>query len=156
MLWLERLARQEVLVQKNSRLFALFPFGAGQFQNGNEPLGWIFAGSELLLAAGTFSSTIVYGTIKQKADRLQAQDAVPEDVNGRLADWRLAMTVTAYTWLGVSVLGIVEGQLSFVPEVRKVRERPLPKLPTERGALVVRPDFSFGPGDVRLGVTGSF
>ncbi len=155
MLLLERLARQEVLVETNSRWVALLPFGVGQFQNGNMPLGWMFLGTEALLGAGTLATTIVYGTIKQKADRLPAQ-RVPEDVNNRLADWHLAMTITSWAWIGVSALGIAEAQLSFVPEVRRVRERPLPKLPTERAAVVVRPDVSFGPGDVKVGVRGSF
>jgi hypothetical protein len=155
MLLLERLARQEVLVQKNSRFIALLPFGAGQFQNGNAPLGWMFLGTEALLGAGTLASTIVYGTIKQKADRLPAQ-RVPEDVNNRLSDWHLAMTITSWTWIGVSALGIAEAQLSFVPEVRRVRERPLPKLPTERAAVAVRPEVSFGAGDLKVGVSGTF
>jgi hypothetical protein len=157
MLQLERLARQEVVVQKNSRFVALLPFGAGQFQNGNQPLAWTFLGSETLLAAGTIASTIVYGTIKQKADRLQAQRLpVQADVNGRLQDWHLALTITSYTWLGVSLLGVAEAQLSFVPEVKRVRERPAPKVAAERAAVVVRPDVSFGPGELKLGVTGAF
>jgi hypothetical protein len=157
MLQLERLARQEAVVQTNSRFVALLPFGAGQFQNGNAPLGWIFLGSEALLGAGTVASTIVYGTIKQKADRLQAQRLpVQEDVNGRLQDWHAALMLSSYAWLGVSLLGIAEGQISFVPEVKRVRDRPLPKVATDRASVVVRPDVSFGPDELKLGVTGAF
>jgi hypothetical protein len=157
MLLLERLARQEVVVQENSRFVALLPLGVGQFQNGNTTLGFVFLGSEVMLGAAAIASTAVYGTIKQKADRYQAQGlSVAEDVNGRLKDWHQALTLTTYGFLGIAVLGIVEGQISFVPEVKRIRQRLLPKQPKEQAAVSVRPDVSFGPGDVKLGVTGSF
>ena len=157
MLKLERLAREEVLIQHNSRFVAAVPLGVGQFQNGNGPLAWTFLASEVVLSAASISTAAVFSNINVQAARLQARGQPPAtDVNGRLRDWHLAMTVSTYTLLGVVALGIVEAEVSFVPEVRRVRQRPLPTPAKDRAAWLIRPDLAFGPGDVRVGVTGAF
>jgi hypothetical protein len=156
MLMLERVAREEVVVEKHSRYLALVPLGVGQFQNGNTALGWTFLGTEVALAAVSLTSVAVFSNIKNQADRYEARGQTPaQDVNTRLQNWHLAITLSTYTLLGVAALGIVEGQLSFVPEVRRVRERPLPKLP-KQPALLLAPDVAVGTHDFHVGVRGAF
>jgi hypothetical protein len=153
---LEHVAGQEVVVEKHSRYVALVPFGVGQFQNGNPALGWTFLASEAVLAAASLTSLGVYSNIRNQADRYAARGQNPsEDVNGRLDNWYLALNISTYTFLGVAALGILEGQLSFVPEVRHVRERPLPKLP-KQPALRLMPDVAVGGHDFHIGVRGAF
>ena len=157
MLMLERVAREEVVVEKHSRYMALVPFGVGQFQNGNPVLGWTFLATEAALSVVSLTSLAVYSNIKNQADRYEARGQNPSpDVNTRLPNWYLAMNLSTYTLLGVAALGIVEGQLSFVPEVRRVRERPLPKLPKNQPAFLLAPDVAVGTHDWRIGVRGAF
>ncbi|HVZ35565.1 MAG TPA: hypothetical protein VG963_24235, partial [Polyangiaceae bacterium] len=119
MLMLERLARQEIVVRKNSRFVALVPLGVGQFQNGNEPLGWTLLTAETLLSATTLTSLGVFSHLNIQAARFEARGQQPsKDVNGRLRNWHLALTVSSYALLAVTALGIVEAEASFVPEVK--------------------------------------
>jgi hypothetical protein len=50
---LEKLAGEEIVIERSSRLIALLPLGVGQFQNRQDTLGWAFLVSESLLAAGS-------------------------------------------------------------------------------------------------------
>lgn len=154
---LERVAGQEVVVEKHSRYLALVPFGVGQFQNGNPALGWTFLGTEAALGVVSLTSLAVFSNIKNQADTYEARGQTPaNDVNSRLQNWYLAMNLSTYTLLGVAALGIIEGQISFVPEVRHVRERPLPKLPKNQPAWLLVPDVAVGPHDWHVGVRGAF
>jgi hypothetical protein len=154
MLTLERLARQEVVVHRNSRWVAMVPFGTGQFQNGNQALGWLFLGSEVALAGTALVSTAVFTHIESQTAEYTSQGRPPgADVKKRLDDWHTALVLSSYGFLGVAALGIAEAQISFVPEVRHVRERPLPK-PGLASSL--EPDVAIGPSAVRLGIRGSF
>lgn len=157
LLTLERVARQEVVVRKNSRFVALVPFGVGQFQNGNKTLGWAFLGAETALAATALTSLGVFSNLNIQAASIVARTEQPSTrVNPRLRNWHLTMTLSTYALLGVSLLGVVEAEASFVPEVRRVRERPLPKFRSDRGGVSLLPDVSVGPHDVTLGVRGAF
>src|SRR6187431_964778 len=53
---LERLAQEVTVITPRTRWLALVPFGVGQFQNGNKPLGYVFLSSEVLLAASTLTT----------------------------------------------------------------------------------------------------
>ncbi len=157
MLFLERLARQEVVVQQNSRWVAAIPFGVGQFQNDNKAVGWLFLGSEVALGATAIVSAAVYTHIQAQADTYQRQGRGPDaDINQRLDTWYNVLLWTSYGFFGVAALGIAEAQISYVPEVRRIRERPLPKPPSEGLTLRWEPTVALGPGDYRLGVRGSF
>ncbi len=156
---LEKLARHEVVVQTNHRWIAAVPFGVGQFQNRNAPLGWTFFGSEVLLTGALITSTAVFSHINNEAASLKARGETPSlDVQARLADWHVAMTVSSYMLIGVALVGIAEAQLSFVPEFRAVRDRPLPPAPESKkpAALKLEPDIAFAPGNVRFGLSGRF
>jgi hypothetical protein len=155
MLLLERLARQEVVVTKNRRWIAAVPFGAGQFQNGDATLGWVFLGTETVLGIAALTSLAVHSHLQTEVDRIVARRLdVASGVQDRLNDWHLALTLSSYGFIGAAALGILQGQLAFVPEVREVRERKLPDLP--QGGVKVRPEVSAGPERVFLGVRGTF
>jgi hypothetical protein len=157
MLLLERLARQEVVITKNRRWIAAVPFGAGQFQNEEDTLGWIFLGTEAALGATALTSLAVYSHLQTEVDRILARRlAVDSGVQDRLNDWRLALTLSSYSFIGAAALGILQAQLAFVPEVRVVRERKIPDLPDGGLKLRLRPDVSAGPDRVFLGVRGTF
>jgi hypothetical protein len=157
MLLLERLARQEVVITKNRRWIAAVPFGAGQFQNGEDTLGWIFLGTEAALGATALTSLAVYSHLQAEVDRILARRlAVDSGVQDRLNDWRLALTLSTYSFIGAAALGILQAQLAFVPEVRVVRERKIPDLPDGGLKLRVQPEVSAGPDRVFLGVRGTF
>jgi hypothetical protein len=156
MLMWERLARQEVVVTKNRRWIAAVPFGVGQFQNSDEALGWIFFGTEAALGLTALTSLGVHTHLQTEVDQARERGAsAGEDVNQRLSDWHLALELSTYGLLAVAALGIAEAQLSFVPEVRTVRERPLPKAPPPAG-IVVTPRVAGGPGKLELGIAGRF
>jgi hypothetical protein len=155
MLLLERLARQEVVVTKNRRWIAIVPFGAGQFQNGDATLGWIFLGTETVLGAAALTSLAVHSHLQSEVDRIVARRLdVASGVQDRLNDWHLALTLSSYGFIGAAALGILQAQLAFVPEVRVVRERKLPDLP--QSGVKLRPEVSGGPDRVFLGVRGTF
>jgi hypothetical protein len=161
MLMWERLARQEIVVVKNRRWIAAVPFGVGQFQNGDEALGWIFFGTEAALGLTALTSLGVHTHLQTEVDAARERGAsAGEDVNQRLSDWHLALELSTYGLLAVAALGIAESQLSFVPEVRTVRERPLPKAPPSKGlppaSVVVTPRIAGGPGKIELGIAGRF
>ncbi|HEY3500974.1 MAG TPA: hypothetical protein VGK73_40050 [Polyangiaceae bacterium] len=158
LLVLQRMAREEVVVTKNRRWIGFVPFGVGQFQNGNAPLGWGFFAVETALAATALTATAVYTyTVAEVADVQQRGGSPAPEVSGRVHDWHLALTLSTYGLLGVAAIGIVEAQASFVPEVRTVRERKLPvSVPAKRTSLRIAPDVAAGPSGVSLGVRGSF
>jgi hypothetical protein len=157
MLALERMAREEVVVQQNRRWIGLVPFGVGQFQNGNQALGWVFFGSELALAATAVTSTAVYTHIQAQADQYVAEGRPPgADVKKRLDNWYTALSLSAYGFIGVAALGILEAQISFVPEVRRVRERPLVAPAPRKSTLRLQPDVAVSAHDFALGVRGAF
>jgi len=146
---LERLAQQETVISQKSRWFALVPFGAGQFQNGKDTLGYVFLTSEVLLAASTLTSLGIETHLVLDANRLLADGKKPvPSTNDTLVTWNTAMRVSSYAWLGVSVIGILEAQISFAPEQRRVQKRPLP--------IELRPSAEAVPGGAVFGLSGKF
>jgi hypothetical protein len=142
---LERLAQQETVVTPNSRWLALVPFGAGQFQNGKDTLGYVFLTSEVLLAASTLTSLGIETHLVLQANQL----AKPElSINDTLHNWNTALRYSSYAWLGVSIIGVAEAEISFVPEQRRIRRRPLP--------LDLRPTAEATPGGAVFGLSGQF
>ena len=116
-----------------------------------------FLGTEAALGLTALTALNVHSHLQTKADEARERGgSAGPDVNARLDDWHLALTLSTYGLLGVAALGIGEAQLSFVPEIRTVRERPLPKMPGPATGLTVAPRVSGGPGKLELGVSGTF
>jgi len=157
---LEKLAQTETYVTRNRRWIGFVPFGVGQFQNGNDTLGDVFLTSEALLAAGTLTAIGVETHLVLQANQLrESGKKVDPSINGRLANWKTAIDYTSYTWLGVTVLGILEAQLSFVPERRETRTRPLPRglaPPEQDPSLRLAPSAAAVPGGAVFGLSGTF
>lgn len=154
MLLLERLAAQELVIEKNRRWIAALPFGVGQFQNRDEGLGYLFLTTEAVLGLTALTALSVHTNIQTNADRTSEGSAVP-GVNERLEAWHLVLRTSSWAFVGVAALGILEAQLSFVPEFRRVRRRSPSELP-RRASIELTPSVSAGQGSFDVGVTGRF
>ena len=155
---LQQLARTETVVVRNSRWIAMVPFGAGQFQNGQEVLGYTFLIAEAALAVASITSSVIYQGLNADYTRARFGDAAqdPGTVNHDkfMSDTALARSVNHYTTaaLGVVALtGILHAQLTFVPEFRETRVRPLPAPPPS-----LTPKVGAGPSGLFLGLSGRF
>ena len=157
MLALEQLAREEIVVIQNRRWVGFLPFGAGQFQNDDHSLGWAFLGTELVLGTAALTALGVETQLQAGAVRLYDRGGAPSpSETDRAKNWHLVLMITSYGFLGVHLLGVAEAQASFVPEVRRVRKRPLPKLPGSKQSIRLVPDVAVGSDAFSLGVRGSF
>jgi hypothetical protein len=144
---LEQLASTETITVRHSRWLALLPFGAGQFQNGQETLGWVFLSGEALLGLTSIGGVAIALSEQVQANgayqRRDLQEALSFERRAQyaayVADW------CAAGFFAAAVGGIVHAQLTFVPERIETRKREIP-------AVSVTP-FA-GPGMV--GVSGSF
>lgn len=146
---LERLANSEMIVTKNRRWVAFVPFGVGQFQNGNHGLGWVFLTSEAVLGATALTAIGVYTHFQAESSRLKNPDN-----NAVVESWYTLFQVSSYSFLAVAALGIAEAHLSFVPEFRELRPRPLP--PKLRRGIALRPSVGATPDGVMAGLSGAF
>lgn len=152
---LEALASTETILIKNRRSLALVPFGVGQFQNRNDGLGWVFLTSETVLAATALTALGAQSYFTLQAEAPQNRN---EENNAVLRTWYTLLKVSSYSLLAVAALGVAEAQLSFVPEFRTERARPLPpslKRPRASGVRV-RPVAVATPAELSLGVRGEF
>ncbi|NUQ78144.1 MAG: hypothetical protein HUU21_31820 [Polyangiaceae bacterium] len=162
---IQRLAGQERVVQKNSRLVAAVPFGVGQFQNGSPGLGWFFAISEAVTGAAalTFAGVFSY-YVSIDLTTIDPDTGAPVDRAALNSAMRTAATLNQVafgTWAALTVAGIVQAQIAFVPEVVTTVKRPVPKPPPtldERKSAPVSmvPVVSVVPGGAGLGVVGRF
>ncbi|MBI4703286.1 MAG: hypothetical protein HY744_19390 [Deltaproteobacteria bacterium] len=127
---LERLARQETVVERRSRWLGLVPFGVGQFQNGNRALGWFFATSEAFGVAGTVASAAV-ALHRGMTDCRQPDPETGEPIDCAELDagYHEAQVANFVCFGATAVLvaaGIIEAQVSYEPDVRTTRPRELP------------------------------
>lgn len=157
---LERLALQETVVTKNSRWLALVPLGAGQFQNRQPNLGFLFLTSELALAGAAITSAVVISHLEREASEASAGSGVedPELVNARLDDWYNVLVVSSYGFVAVTAAGIIQAQAAFVPEFRDIQRRQLPAHLRRSGAsrLELAPIFAPSASGLEIGMSGRF
>lgn len=164
---LYKLAAEETVIVQNTRVLAMLPFGAGQFQNGDETLGIVFAASELVLGVVLVASAArhaeVYGTAVLYVDSYQS---VPPSVREAYTVSATLAVASTFALIGVTALGIVEANLNFRKEkVLGVRPRPLPpglapapKQSPEASTRTIRlsPILAVDDKGGYLGVRGSF
>jgi hypothetical protein len=149
---LEQLASQEVEVERHSRLFALLPFGAGQFQNGSSTLGWLFLSSESALALAAAVTIPIYRV--QLSDAATAHTLGQRDIEdgwiARANTTRAVNLVLVGAFTLTAIAGVVQAELTFVPEVRVERTRAIPQ-------VTLAPTFAplFSSSDARV-VGGTF
>lgn len=154
---LERMASQETLVHENRRWIAAVPFGVGQFQNGQNSLGALFLTTEAALLAATIGAAAWQLRIHNNADGGH-NVAQPEVFNTPL---QVAYRVQLWAGAGfilLTAVGILEAQLSFVPEVTlstRTRKAPLALPPTPRPAPS-GPALSPVQGGAVVGWSGRF
>jgi hypothetical protein len=117
---LKKLASEELVVQNNSRLFALIPFGAGQFQNKDKGLGWFF-----LVTEGTAALVATIAFIDYRIQLANAHDVSPlvneanrtpfEQYISRANAARAVNLIAAGVGVVAGVTGIVQAEVAFVP-----------------------------------------
>ena len=148
---LEQLASTEVVTERNSRLIALVPFGAGQFQNGQTALAWTFLVGEGLLVAGSgIGAAVSYYNIGQRNEAYATgATSVATQYNDRAQGWAITGDVFAGAFFAAALAGVIHAQVTFVPEVTTTRKRQLPSMSL---APTVTPFV--GPGG--LGLRGTF
>lgn len=150
---LEQLAAQESLVHVNQRWLASVPFGVGQFQNDNKPLGALLltlqTGLLVATAAGVASEL---GIHSDAAGGRSLRDA--QSVNEALETARTLTEWAGGAFLLTAVLGIIEANVNFVP-LRRIGERPREQLEAD-----LEPSLSAQvvplPGGVAASVSGTF
>jgi hypothetical protein len=145
---LKRLAGTEKVVQVNSRAIALLPFGVGQFQNGDTALGVFFAVSEAL-AGGT---AIAAGALESYYTGLDPTSN-PVALTSRVDTSATVNRIAFGAWAGLTLAGIIQAQVGFVPERSFTRPRPVPPPPPPPKVL---PTVSFQPGGATVGLVGRF
>lgn len=123
-------AETEVTLEiENSRWLALVPFGAGQFQNGQDDIGWMFLVIESITALGAFASLIVHESVQAQ---LTGEDALRridvEQVNGILRAAQIINWTSASLFGVFALAGVLQAQLDFraTHTVRTHREVPPP------------------------------
>jgi tetratricopeptide (TPR) repeat protein len=155
---LEKLASEETLIVKNRRWLASVPFGIGQFQNRDYFLGSVFLASEVLLAGAAITATSIELSLNSQA-KGGKPNLAPNEVRQLNANLRTANDVALFSaaaFLVVSAGGILEANLSFVPEFNDgVRERRKAN-PARDSAFRLAPVFGPTEGGAELGVYGRF
>jgi hypothetical protein len=149
---LERLASQETLVVRNRRWVATVPFGVGQFQNGDDGLGWVFLTGESALAATALTSLGMRTYLELQASRLKNEknDAV-------LLTWTTLLRVSSWGLVAVASAGVLQAHLGYVPETRETRRRALPpNLLRKSSAFEWEPSFSATDKEWRVGISARF
>jgi hypothetical protein len=145
---LEELARTEVVRERHSRWLALIPFGVGQFQNGQNTLGWVFLSVEAGLAVGSAiaAGEYLYCSGQRNHTFALGDKLAAADWNANAQQAAVVSDVFAGGMIAAAIVGVVQAQLAFVPEKVQTRTRTGP-LPLSLGPVV-------GPGV--LGVAGRF
>ncbi|MFK7986529.1 MAG: hypothetical protein AB8I08_10945 [Sandaracinaceae bacterium] len=140
------LAQEDVIEVENSPYMPLLPFGGGQFQMGNEELGWFFALSEALTSSVATISLFSYFNLLTERDRI-----LLGEISGDLTGLSNALTtLIAVNWVSVGVTavlmiaGLIEGYASYRPTTTERRRREVPLETQDRLQLVA------GPGGVGL------
>jgi hypothetical protein len=150
---LQPLAGQENVVVRHSRWIAAIPFGVGQFQNGQDGLGYALLVSEALLAGASITTGVIYMHLLADYTRQQGQQGQINytDLNQRIDTARSVNLFSSLALGAITIAGVAHAELTFVPEVRESRTRPVPKAPP---ALL--PTVSPGPTGMSFGVVGRF
>lgn len=175
---LEQMAAEEKITVRHSRLVASMPFGAGQFQNGQSTLGWIFLGVESALVIGTAITYPIYSyALDRRNEEFNAHD--PDHKMSAYQDRAVTAQIVNLSLVGGLALvmagGILQANLAFVPESPEMKTRPIPQAtnslaapapvpaPVPAAKPTLHPFFTVGPApggtgiqSGALGVRGTF
>lgn len=149
-LWLEKVkaqAGERDITVRNSRIVASIPFGVGQFQNQQHVLGGIFAGVELGALVGMGITTLMYRYARDREnEELNGTNQLAAQWHNRAEDIRIVNLSLLGGFLGAAAIGIVQANLSYVPERAEKRSRPLPPLEPAPRMSSIAPVVSVLPG----------
>lgn len=125
---LEKLASEEVVVERHSRWVALVPFGVGQFQNGQTGLGVAFLVGESAFAAGSLigAAFAIYDEARTNAATASGTASPTYHSWADLA--ALLGNVSIGACALTAVIGVIHAQLTFVPDRVEVHKRAIPAL----------------------------
>jgi hypothetical protein len=133
---------------ETSRWLALVPFGAGQFQNGDDGLGWLFFATEALFGLGAFGTLVAHQAIASAFDPADPSSGIRSESRARVNDALLATEITNWTCAGLfaifAIVGVAQAQLDF-HATRTFHTRH--EVPDELRHDV---DVSLGPGGLRI------
>jgi hypothetical protein len=150
-----RLASKETIIEKRSRLVAFVPFGVGQFQNEDIGLGILFAASETVTGALAVSFAVAhayYASIDLNAPGPNDEKVVRSQVVNLTRTFAVGNYVAFSAWAALAVVGVIQANVAFVPEVKTTRPRTVPKRPDPP----VLPTVSVSGTGVTVGMVGSF
>lgn len=154
---LEVMVASETVVHQNYRWVASVPFGVGQFQNGDDVLGTLFLGTEVLaLGAAVFSVSNELGIHSQANGGQEVRDAA--SYNEPLSQLRTAGVLSTAAFVFLAAVGVLEAHINFVPErAAGTRARPLPpEVRRKTPGLTVSPTLESTGRDLGLGLSGRF
>ena len=155
----KQMAQEEKITVRNNRLVAFLPFGAGQFQNGDTVLGWTFLVSEAALVIATGITLPMYSYARGRA-----QEEAPNDIDrkaqvyqDRADNIRTLNLSLAGAFLAIAVTGIVQANLSYVPERVETKKRDLPIISRITPVIspLARSEGSAMPAGVFVGIAGT-
>ncbi|MGD0675230.1 MAG: hypothetical protein ABSC94_07410 [Polyangiaceae bacterium] len=126
---LERLAGEEVVVERHSRWMATIPFGVGQFQNGQIALGATLLAGESVLGAGAVVGAILtlynYGQVNRALVR---GDGTALGYQTRLFLAADVGDAFAGAFALAAIGGVIHAQLTFVRDRVEIHKRTIPPL----------------------------
>ncbi len=152
---LEKLASEERVITKHSRMLASVPFGVGQFQNGSRALGWVFLTTEIaFLAAGT-ALVPAYLSAYSQGQRAYANRYIDraEQYLERANAIRYANLAMYGAFAATALVGVIEAHVNFVPTVEETKYRELPPVSHLRPFAAPTVDNRSMTGGI-LGVSG--
>ncbi|MDX1579381.1 MAG: hypothetical protein R3266_12920, partial [Gemmatimonadota bacterium] len=134
-------AQEDEVEVENEEVLAWMPFGVGQFQNGDEDLGFFFAISESLLVTVAAGSLTAYLAYLEEYERALRFDPGSDPTN--LENLLVGLTVLNWVSFGASVItmiaGVVEAVVGYVPRRTIRRQREVDPEILERLELVGAP-----------------
>ncbi|MCB9593870.1 MAG: hypothetical protein H6719_14145 [Sandaracinaceae bacterium] len=113
-------AQEDVVVVENDELPMFVPFGVGQFVNGDEELGWLFALSEGAFVLAAFATQSAAWYIN--ANLREMDGRIVRGYDALLGGLSIANLVTAAVFVVLAVAGVIEARLSWQP-TRTIRRR---------------------------------
>jgi hypothetical protein len=150
---LQKLAGKERWVETNSRWIALVPFGIGQFQNGDVRLGVTFAVGEAALGGTSLIALAIINSLARTNVNLPTASGAYPSISGLNANLNTATVVNQVSftaWAALTLAGVVQAQVAFVPEKVTFHDRSVPPRPR---AVPIAVPVSHG---AVLGLAGTF
>lgn len=158
---LERLASEEQITDRHYRFVAFIPFGAGQFQNGQKALGWIFLGMEsAFVLAGAITVPLYYAELKGASDEYVPATNMFATTQGqvhldRANTYRVANLTLYAGFAATALIGIAQANFAYVGDVHITKKRVVKASPSFAPLLTPVTTETGVRGGI-LGITGRF